>query len=276
MSHEQLVNAGGRIVLQSWARIEGTFALDGKPQADKRIRLYIDTIPWSYSPGGPRVTTEYETRTDDQGRFAFEGVPPLAGRAHHCDDGLRHGVRYRCEPGVTAHVHIGKGRTVTGRLLRPAGEVDADWNRTGATIGHDLPSPPYPDELVESDDEEALSTWRREWLKTAAGQAFSDEQNQLINLNYPGQVDPDGTFRVFGVPNGRFKLVLSLFHPTRRVVTPIKFVIDSAEGPPIDLGDVQLGEPLAYDLRFDLRSRDSSALADEDGHFRFPMLRPGG
>jgi hypothetical protein len=242
MSHEELVNAGGRIVLQPWSRIEGTFTLDGKPQADKLIKLYVDTISWSYSSGGPRVTTEYETKTDDQGHFVFDGVPPLPGRAHHWDNGLGHGARYTCEPGVTAQVHIGQGRTVTGQLVGRGEEAGADDKLTGVTVRHDLPDPPYPDELVEPRDQEALDTWRREWLKTAAGQAFTDEQNELLNLNYPGHVDPNGTFRVFGVPEGRFKLVLSLFRTNRRIVTAAEFVIDSADGPPIDLGDIQTGE----------------------------------
>jgi hypothetical protein len=240
LSHEELIHAGGRVVLQPWARIEGSFTLDGEPQADERIRLYVDTIAWSYSPGGPRVTTEYETKTDGQGRFVFEGVPPLPGRAHHCDVGLRHGVRYTCKPGVTTRVDIGKGRTVSGQLMNPAGEVGADWKHTGVAVRHDAPGPPYPQELAESGDEVARKAWRREWLQTAAGQAYSDERHQLLNLNYPGRVASDGSFRVYGVPAGRFKLVVSLLYPERRVITPARFSVDSAEGPVIDLGDVQL------------------------------------
>jgi hypothetical protein len=76
-----------------------------------RIRLYINTLPWSYSMGGPRLTTEYETRTDAKGRYVFDGVPPLPGRVHHLD-GVGHlarGKRYTTEPGKTTKVNLGEG-----------------------------------------------------------------------------------------------------------------------------------------------------------------------
>lgn len=240
ISHEELINADGRIVLQPWARIEGTFVLDGKPQPGERIILYMNTIPWSYSPGGPRLTLDYETKTDEQGRFAFEGVPPLSGRAHHVTTlgRVSHGVRIVCDPGMTTLADIGRGRTITGRLRMAAS--DADW--TGATVAvrHQRPPLPCPPGLLESGNEDAINEWRREWAKTVLGQAHIDELNQLINLNYPGEVTADGTFQVHGVPEGRYELWSHARQPVASARTLI--VIDATTGPRINLNEIDLSE----------------------------------
>ena len=34
VSHEELIHAGGQIILQPWARMEGIYALEGEPQPD--------------------------------------------------------------------------------------------------------------------------------------------------------------------------------------------------------------------------------------------------
>lgn len=240
VSHEELINADGRIVLQLWSRIEGTFVLDGKPQPGERIILYMSTIPWSYSPGGPRLTLDYETKTDERGRFAFEGVPPLSGRVHHVSKlgHVRHGVRMACEPGKTTHADIGQGRTIQGRLRVAAS--DADWTGASVTVRHQRPPLPCPPGLLESGSEEAINEWRREWAKTVLGQAHIDELNQLINLNYPGEINADGTFKVHGVPEGRYELWSHIRQPGASGRTPI--VIDATTGPRINLNEIDLME----------------------------------
>ena len=227
-------------MLQPWARIEGTFVLDGKPQTGERIILYIDTVPWSYSPFGPRLTFDYAAKTDERGRFAFEGVPPLSGHAHHIESGgiKAHGVRYVCEPGKTTRVNIGQGRTITGRLLPPDGDVGLAG--ISVSVRHDLPSPPMPEYLMESGNQEAIAEWHREWGRTAIGQAFNDERHVLMNMTYPGKVRADGTFHVFGVPDGRYELMLYSRQPKAFPRTP--FVVDASTGPAIDLGDVDMSE----------------------------------
>lgn len=239
VSHEELINANGRIVLQPWARIEGTFVLDGKPQSDERIILYIDTIPWSYSPYGPRLTFDYSTRTDERGRFTFEVVPPLSGRAHHIESGgiKAHGAQYVCESGKTTHVNIGQGRTITGRVLP---SDDDGLAGISVSVRHELPFPPMPQGLLESGNQEAIAEWHREWGKTAIGQAFNDERHVLMNMTHPGKVRGDGTFHVFGVPDGRYEFMLYSRQPKAFPRTP--FVVDAPTGPAIDLGDIDMSE----------------------------------
>jgi len=240
ISHEELINADGRIVLQPWARIEGTFVLDGKPQPGEKIILYMNTIPWSYSPGGPRLTLDYETKTDEQGRFAIEGVPPLSGRAHHVSrlGRVSHGIRMVCQPGKTTRADIGWGRTITGRLRVDASNVD--WTGASVTVRHERPPLPCPPGLIESGNEDAINEWRREWAKTVLGQAHIDELNQLINLSYPGEVTADGTFQVHGVPEGRYELWSHTRQPAASAKTPI--VVDATTGPRVNLNEIDLSE----------------------------------
>ena len=154
VSHEELIYSQGRIQLQRWARIEGQFVMNGEPQSEQPIRLYVDTLPWSYTRGGPRLTTEYTTKTDNSGKFVFEKVPPLPGRVHAMGRPLhtRHNVRYTCRPGETTRVQLGAGRTIRGQLvIAPLrdGERIASWTDTDRiVVSHALPDPPYPKETT--------------------------------------------------------------------------------------------------------------------------------
>ena len=246
ISHEDLIRAKGRIQLQKWARVEGKLELDGKPQSNERIRLYINTLPWSYSTGGPRVTAEYETRTDDQGRYRFDGVPPLPGRVHKLSSQgrLDRGARYVAQAGMTTEVNLGEGIEVRG-ALEPI-EIDGEIDSANAhvTIAHDIAPPPYPEEI--KDDAKAVQEWRREWYKTAEGQEYSDEHQQLANMNYFCTLAKDGSFRVSGIPPGRYKVVVStnrdIFSDPKnnRSYQQLQFTISKERQKPYFLGVVEL------------------------------------
>lgn len=115
VSHEDLLRANGVVTLQKWASITGTLKLAGKPQADETIILNFDTLPWSYSRGGPRLTTTHRTTTDKAGNFSFDRVPPLGGIALHIsrDRLLAHRTVYQCESGKNTLIEIGAGNTET-------------------------------------------------------------------------------------------------------------------------------------------------------------------
>lgn len=111
ISHEDLLRANGEVRLQKWASITGTLKLNGKPQADETIVLHFDTLPWSYSRGGPRLTTTHRTTTDNNGNFSFDRVPPLAGMAHQLSRArsLGLGTVFQCESGKTTHIEMDAG-----------------------------------------------------------------------------------------------------------------------------------------------------------------------
>jgi beta-lactamase regulating signal transducer with metallopeptidase domain len=120
VSHEELLRANGIVKLQKWASVSGTLKLGGKPQAGETIVLHFDTLPWSYSRGGPRLTTTHRSTTDKDGNFSFDRVPPLGGMAYHVSraGSLGHGAVYQCESGKNTHIEIGAGITVTGSRIQ--------------------------------------------------------------------------------------------------------------------------------------------------------------
>jgi len=117
---------------------------------------------------------------------------------------------------------------------------DADWTEASVTVRHQRPPLPCPLGLLESGNEEAINEWRREWAKTVLGQAHIDELNQLINLNYPGEVNADGTFQVHGVPEGRYELWSYSRQPVASAETLV--VVDASTGPRINLNEIDLSE----------------------------------
>ncbi len=125
-----------KLTLQPWGRLEGQLIAGRRPKANEEI---------SFSPGRPHgglpqrvFTYQYDTRTNDDGRFAFDRVIPgqgLVTRAIVTDYG-RFSQHWVCGgeavdilPGRTTAVRIGgNGRPVIGRVV-PEGtpETPIEW-----------------------------------------------------------------------------------------------------------------------------------------------------
>ena len=204
VSHEELLRANGVVTLQKWASVSGTLKLGGKPQAGETIVLHFDTLPWSYSRGGPRLTTTHRTTTDKNGIFSFDRVPPLGGMA----ESLRgHGAVYQCESGKHSHIEIGAGVTVTGKLSLP--ERLQKNKLTVYARNHLLPIP-FPKEWTEKVTNEERQAWRVKWSSTAEGIEVEDRNFILMNSGVPGSISDDGTFTIFGVPERPMVLVAAI------------------------------------------------------------------
>jgi len=66
----------GTIRLQSWAKVSGRLLQAGKPIPDQMI--YFSPFP-SGKLGEPRFQDRYNTKTDAEGQFEFERLPPITG-----------------------------------------------------------------------------------------------------------------------------------------------------------------------------------------------------
>ena len=125
-----------KIVIQPWGRLEGEVMAGRRPKANEEI---------SFSPGRPRgglphgvFIYQYDIRTDDHGRFAFDRVipgPGLVTRAIVTNFG-RFSQRLVCGgdavdilPGRTTKVHIGgQGRPVIGQVvLEERPDTPIEW-----------------------------------------------------------------------------------------------------------------------------------------------------
>lgn len=239
LTHEELIYAKGKITLKPWSRIEGTFILEGKPQANQRILYYPDILPWAYSRHSPHPQfDDYHTTTDEKGRFVIDHAPPLSGRLYGTVNGRRANCQvFSCEPGKTTHVELGIGRTLFGQL-QTSPEKDKDesvkWEGTVAIQGATLPLP-LPDHISKTDTK-AVEQWLQEWNKTAAGQAFQDRNNFLMNLFYSGKIKSNGSFRIAGVPAGKY--IIRIYTKEKHSFQTKELVVDSDTGLPINLGKI--------------------------------------
>ena len=235
VSHEELMRANGVVTLQKWASVTGTLELGGKPLADEAITLEFDTLPWSYSRGGPRLTTTHRTTTDKDGNFSFDRVPPLGGLAHHRtrDRFLGHAAVYQCESGMNTHIEIGAGITVTGKLSLPE---QREKKSLRVYARNQLLPIPYPSDWTDKVSTEERDAWRIKWLQTAEGYQLDDKNFVLMNSSVPGSLADDGTFTIYGVPER--PMVLEVAIPGEEILLEKGFDCTDAINGALDLGTV--------------------------------------
>lgn len=274
MSHEELIRAGGQIHLRPWAAARGTFILDGKPQAGQRIILRFNTLKWSFSRGGPRLTAEYKTITDENGQFQFPRVPPLPASAYVHDRALQRCISVEFRSGKTANINFGEGVNVSGRLPESvvADLAPVETQKSVVRL-RPLSTPiPYPEALKS--DKQAQEEWREKWSRTAEGFALSDRNFVLLNTNYYGTLQQNGEFVLTGIPPGDYDLlvyqgVMELLRREIRVGTKdfrvsvdpnrpnLRVVVVEPDGSPVkqaliavyDRNNFQAGQPMDFERR---------------------------
>src|SRR6185369_3282707 len=113
--------ASARVTLQPWGRIEGIFKIGQLPRGNQTIWLAN-----MHGPLGqlPPVQLFLDTKTDAEGRFVLEGVPPgehkIAYRPGFRDGKIgqipvSHGMPVIVKAGETTRLTLGgSGRAVTG------------------------------------------------------------------------------------------------------------------------------------------------------------------
>jgi beta-lactamase regulating signal transducer with metallopeptidase domain len=244
VSHEELLRANGKVTLTKWASLSGTLKLGGKPQAGETIVLYFDTLPWSYSRGGPRLTTTHRTTTDKDGNFSFDRVPPLGGMAHHVSraGSLGRGTVYQCESGRNTHVELGAGKTITGKLSFPE---HVEKNKLKVYARNHLLPIPYPEDWTDEVNEEERRAWRIKWSSTAEGCALEDKNFILMNSNVPGAITDDGRFTVYGVPERPMVLVVAI--PGKAILLEQPFDCTGSFNDEMDLGTLTVADDHDHD-----------------------------
>ncbi len=228
-----------QVALRPWGRIEGRVMIGRKPWAGQPVSFQ----PTRPDRGGGIYVFDYgyTTRTDEQGRFAFDRAVPGPGIASRVvvtefAGGSSQHMPCWSEPvevksGEPVSVTIGgKGRAVVGRVvLDGTPDAPVDWRQNGpATIT--LP--------------------RSEWGK--GHEAYS---------RFAANIDKEGRFRIEDVPPGKFELTVpvnavpdprscgsgtEIGRATRPVAVP-----DGLGDDPVDLGEftatlfetLQVGDP---------------------------------
>jgi hypothetical protein len=160
------------------------------------------------APGKPYVPCSINAKTDSQGRFVFERVPPGSRRVFRVTNfheglpgvtGLSHHTEVEVHPGQTTEIVMGgAGRRVIGRIRTAPENAVADWTRDLQRLVRARPelTPPKESEFPD------LTTYFQAWRKHDAAEA-----------KYYLAVKPDGSFVVDDVPPGRYRLELRVTEP---------------------------------------------------------------
>ncbi len=243
--------------LEPWGRVEGQLWIGAEPGTDETIRLHAASPPHFHHPRHSSPLDLYlETKTDSEGRFVFERVPPIPMEGFH-QPGVRdtrfgpivvsQSQRLKLEPGETRRLTLGgQGRPVIGRIVVEDYDGEIDWRADVQTLRKIVPRPEaltdfteFQRELLETmhaaatDEEreavretfarrrEANIRSDRAFYNTEAGMDYHLAGNRRYVLNF----EQEGRFRIEDVPGGTYTLRIELREPGRddqhRSVVPL-------------------------------------------------------
>ena len=253
--------AAGDIRIQAWASLRGVLWQDGRPVAGQDILL--GPLGWGVGwdkRNGPRIYNEYPLKTDDAGGFYVPRLPPgpLAASAYlgpwekspltSSEDAV-----LDAKPGEKLTIDLGKnGATLTGRIDL-TGEIPKGLDLTyslnylvSRTPAIAVPAPWNPLGL------DLRKEWNAQRMESLEADAF-----RACHHRYFVKPEPDGRFRIVGVPPGDYLLSIRVFekpegclvHPVGTKVVPVKVTASSGvvKLAPITLPvapGLKLGEPL--------------------------------
>lgn len=204
------------VVLQPWAKIEGTFRIGRHPGADQLISLN----DWQTRTGTNNVQPLFydssvsQTRTDAQGRFILTYIPPgehqllwnvPTGNGSWSGEPLG---AIEVKPGETKQVTFGgDGRTVLGKVT-VGKNAPKDWQqgrlylRTSSTL----------------ESKFMTAHTREQRMKIVQSAQY---QKEMMNMrNYPAMLSSDGSFRAEDVVPGKYELGIDFFRPRQMSAPP--------------------------------------------------------
>ncbi len=260
----------GQIQLQPWGRVEGTLRLGDRLGANEKVSLT------AIEPRLGFYSETFETRTDDQGRFAFTFVPPgeqgIARMIPRGTNGSVYAVNdyLMVKPGgVTQFTLGGQGRRVTGQAIIDDPSIKFDWKYLEVSLFNKRERPSK--KLKSREEIEA-------WQETEEGKMA--RRNYRI---YPARVLADGSFQLENVDAGTYTLSIhqklinrdqpfyfkSLASLERQVVVPAGKINE-----PVDLGLQKLKQVFKTKVGdvaapFTVKTLDGKSLklADYDGKY---------
>jgi len=214
------------VTLSPWGRIEGRMMVGSKPAVGVNVDVSVDVSSWrfvAYDARQPHVFDQLSAKTDDDGKFVVDRVPPgswtIGRRVALSDNSWTDAAiqSVEVEPGKTVSVQAGgTGRAVVGKVVLPP-ELSArsDWAYGNCRITSQwqvsLAGPTVP-LLIRMSSAETQQQWWQNWLKTDAGKAYVANQRKAMAhmRSFPFSVNPDGSFRVDDIPAGDYELSINI------------------------------------------------------------------
>ncbi len=264
------------IFLQSWARVEGTLQMQGEPAANESITLNRAEGHFEMMP---KIFYQYQTKTDQDGKFSFERVVPsevyVARIAvSEVGGGMTSLIptivsdTIQLQPGETAQVELGRaGLQIAGKLVIPAeADKNVHWPLTMLNLqsrpknAPDRPKIPFPALFNPEKDQKAARKWFEMWQSTEAGKLYqenikkySEAMNGFKPKYYHGRVETDGAFQFEDIPPGDYQLNVQAYKSSPKHVgmhgdvvgnLNYPFVVpestDDTANDPVNLGELTL------------------------------------
>lgn len=194
------------IRLQAWGRVNGTVRTRDGPYAGCKVKWIRSGNLTSWMTVFYR-SEGFAAESNASGEFTLENVPPGAGRlVAECGAGATSilSPSIQVNPGETVHVDIGgMGRSVTGKLVAPAGLAIRSWQNQvrSAELHREWESYNLPKDLKGNEAEK----WKLEFEDTEAGRTWFREQ-----LSYNFKVEADGSFTISEALPGKYLLFIDV------------------------------------------------------------------
>jgi hypothetical protein len=248
--------------LLPWATAEGVFRVGAGPAPKVILHARTERSPEGYDR--PKIRHEYETRTDEEGRFTIRPVPPgtvlcVGGPVRDGGEEPLSSIRvgFPVAPGQILRITLGgTGRPVIGRLALPEGETrpvhwDSALGVLNPRVEVDVKAPEMPAQFRDLPPQEGMARLQ-EWLKTDASKAYREAEIRYARAysaarmeapTHTIRVRPDGSFRIEDVVPGSYGLMVS----TRTGLTghaSLRFSMPEIPGgrsdEPLDVGTLTL------------------------------------
>lgn len=235
------VAEGARLTLQPWSRVEGKLLIGTALGTNESIRLGSAHLPYADHPRSfPPIGLYLATKTDDEGKFVFERVPPLGVEVYH-EPKVRDSragtiaqsqtTKLLLKPGETRMLVLGgKGRAVTGRTVVKGYDDQINWRNDVYRLESIVPEPEglpdfrglsreYDENLRKASTDEEKRAARAHYdrrHKVAAEEAkafYTSEAGRkylFAKRRFALNFSPDGSFRVEDVPAGKYSLNIDL------------------------------------------------------------------
>jgi thiol-disulfide isomerase/thioredoxin len=218
----------GEVPVRRLASVRGRLSQAGKPMGSQRIFLE----PISFTGGdAPRIDNRFFTQTEADGTFVFPRVPPIACRVRpflhfSVDSPLKSSQSAPIVPQPGEEIDIvlgGDGAEVIGQLEIEGQSGTFDYHYALSFLVALRPGIEPPPELAAKGFNWQTG-WSDSWRSSQEGQAYLNTLHHWFV-----KPDPDGRFRISGVPPGDYEFAVSLYgstegcllHPLGQRVLPI-------------------------------------------------------
>jgi beta-lactamase regulating signal transducer with metallopeptidase domain/thiol-disulfide isomerase/thioredoxin/protocatechuate 3,4-dioxygenase beta subunit len=268
----------GEIRLARWAKLTGRLLQYGKPVPTCNVFL---TPLRRMGNNAPRNSLRWTAKTSEDGLFEFKYVPPIACRVNAQ---LHWGwpspltssesAPLWLKPGETAHTTLGgPGSEVTGRLVAENQPPGFDYHFGINYLVARRPGIAPPAWFAEKSFDWKKG-WSDAWRNTPEGGAYLNTLHHWFV-----KPEPDGHFRISGLPPGEYDFAVNLYGPTESCLTDplaagvVHFSVSDRDAR-LDLGKLsipslstpKIGET-AGDFSFDTLAAGKSSLVALRGNY---------